>query len=81
MRRANFSEILRYRRITSSRPDDQTLEYSTKNKRASKIVDITTPVDYKVEFKESIKKDKYPDLTRKLKSTVEHESDGFTNFN
>ena len=36
---------------------------------------------HRVKLKESEKKDKYLDLARELKKTVEHESDGDTNCN
>ena len=37
--------------------------------------------NHKVKLKESEKKDKYLDLARELKKTVEHESDNYTNCN
>ena len=44
-------------------------------------MDFAVPVDHKVKLKESQKKDKYLDLARGLKKTVEHESDDYTNCN
>ena len=43
------------------------------------IVDFAVPDDHRVNLKESEKKDKFRDLTRELKKTVEHESEGYTN--
>ena len=37
--------------------------------------------DYRKKLKESEKKDKYLDLTRKQKKTEEHKSDVYTNYN
>ena len=39
-------------------------------------MDFTVPADHRVKLKENEKWDKYLDLTRELKKTVEHESDG-----
>ena len=44
-------------------------------------MDFAVPADHKIKLKESEKKNKYLDLTRKLKKTVEHESDVHTNYN
>ena len=43
-------------------------------KRTCKIVDFAVPADYRIKLKESEKKDKYLDLARELKKTVEHVS-------
>ena len=51
-----------------------------KNKRTCQIVDFAVPADHS-KLKGSKKKDKYLDLARELKKTVEHESDGDTNCN
>ena len=42
---------------------------------------FVVPADHSVKLKESENKDKYLDLARKLKKTVEHESDVDTNCN
>ena len=57
--------------IPARRPD---LIIINKRKRICKIVDFAVPVDHRISLKESEKKDKYLDLTRELKKTVEHES-------
>ena len=44
-------------------------------------MDFVVPADYGVKLKEDKKKNKYQDLARELKKTVEHESDGDTNCN
>ena len=36
--------------------------------------------DYRMKIKESEKKDKYVDLTRELKTTMDHKDDGDTNY-
>ena len=51
-----------------------------KKKRNCWIVDFAVPVDHRVKLKENEKGDKYLDLARKLKKTVEHESDDDTNY-
>ena len=43
------------------------------------MVDFVVLADHWVKLKEREKKDKYLDLSRELKKTVEHESDGDTN--
>ena len=45
------------------------------------IIIIIIIINHRVKLKESEKKDKYLDLARKLKKTVEHESDVYTNCN
>ena len=52
-----------------------------KKKRTSRIVDFAIPALHRVKLKENEKKDKYLDLTKELKKTVEHESDVYTNYN
>ena len=44
-------------------------------------MDFAVPADHRVKFKESEKKDKYLDLVRELKKTVEYENDSDTNCN
>ena len=50
-----------------------------KKKRICKIVDFAVPADRRIYLKECEKKDKYLDLARELKKTVEHESDDCAN--
>ena len=52
-----------------------------KKKRTCWIADFVVLADHRVKLKESKKKDKYLDLARELKKTVEHESDDYTNCN
>ena len=52
-----------------------------KRKRTCKIVDFAVPAHHRVKLIESKNKDKYLDLTRELKKTVEHEGDNYTNYN
>ena len=53
MRRTNFSRILRYKRITESRSDDQTqvIVNNNNNIRTCRIVDIAVIVDHRVKLK------------------------------
>ena len=44
-------------------------------------MDLAVPADHRVKLKENEKREKYPDFARELKKTMEHESDGDTNFN
>ena len=44
-------------------------------------MDFAVPADHRVKLKESEKKDKYLDLARDLKKTVEHERDDYLNCN
>ena len=62
--------------IPARRPD---LIIFNKKERICKIVYFAVPVDRRINLKESEKKDKYLDLGRELKKTVEHESDDCTN--
>ena len=47
-----------------------------KKKRICKIVDFA---DHRIKLKECEKKDKYLNLARKLKKTMEYEGDNYTN--
>ena len=42
-------------------------------------MDFAVPDDHGIKLKESENKDKYLDLARELKKTVEHQSDNYTN--
>ena len=42
-------------------------------------MDFAVPADHRLKLKESEKKDKYLDLARELKKTMEHEGDNYTN--
>ena len=57
--------------IPARRPD---LIIINKRTRICKIVDFAVPADHRINLKEGEKKDKYLDLARELKKTVEHES-------
>ena len=52
-----------------------------KKKRTCQIVNFAIPTDHRVKLKESEKRDKYLDLARELKKTMEHEKDSDTNCN
>ena len=46
-----------------------------------RIVDFAIPADHRLKRKECEKKDKYLDLARELKKTVERAGDNYTNCN
>ena len=46
-----FSEILRYKRITQSRPDDETSKLINKKIRTRYLVDFTVLLDEAVDIK------------------------------
>ena len=52
-----------------------------KKKRTCKIVDFAVPAEHRIKLKECEKKDKYLNLARELKKTVEHAGDNYTNSN
>ena len=55
------------------------LNNNQQKKRLRKIVDFAVPADHRIKLKECEKKDKYLDLARELKKTMEHEEDDYTN--
>ena len=64
--------------ISARSPD---LIIINKKKRTCKIVDFAVLADHRIKLKEYEKKDKYLDLARELKKTMEHEGDNYTNCN
>ena len=62
--------------ISARRPD---LIIINKKKRICKIVDFAVLADHRIKLKECEKKDKYLDLARELKKTMEHDGDNYTN--
>ena len=68
MTHTNSYRSLIDKRITQSRPEDQTL--STKKKKKKKE-------NHRIKLKESEKKDKYLDLAMEL-NNIEHEGDDYT---
>ena len=64
--------------IPAKRPD---LIIINKKKRTWKIVDFAVPADHRIKLRECEKKDKYLDLARELKKTVEHAGGNYTNCN
>ena len=62
----NSFGTLTYKQVTKSRPEDQILQKSIKN-RTCKIVNFPVPADHKIKLKESEKQDKYLDLASELK--------------
>ena len=64
--------------ISARRPDLVTVN---KKQRTCRIENIAVPANHRVKLKKSKKRDKYLDLARELKKTMEHETDGDTNCN
>ena len=65
--------------ISHRRPDLIVINTHKKKKRTCKIVDFAVPAGHRIQLKESEKKDKYLDLARELKKTMEHEGNNYTN--
>ena len=57
----------------------QQQQQQQQKKRIRKIVYFAVPADLRIKLKECEKKDKYLDLARELKKTMEHEGDNYTN--
>ena len=53
--------------------------HNKKKKRICIIVNFAVPADHSIKLKECEKKDKYLDLARELKKTMEYEGDNNTN--
>ena len=64
--------------IPARRPD---LIIINKKKRICKTDDFAVPADHKIKLKECEKKDKYLELARELKKSVEHAGDNYNNCN
>ena len=66
---------------SSENPSAKTsVKNSQEKKTISKIFDFAVPADHSLKLKKKCeKKDTYLDLTRKLKKTMEHEGDDYTN--
>ena len=67
-------------RLISARRPDLIIIKKKKKKKICKIVDFALPADHRIKLKECEKRDKYLDLARELKKTMEHESDNYTNY-
>ena len=63
-------------RISARRPD---IIKINKKKKNCKIVDFAVPADHRIKLKEVVKKDKYLDLSRDLKKTMEYDGKNYTN--
>ena len=61
--------------LISARRPDLIIINKKKKKRICEIVDFAVPADHRIKLKESEKKDKYLDLARELKKTMENEGD------
>ena len=63
--------------FSARRPD--LIVFNNKKKRTCKIVNFAVLADYRIKLKEIKKEDKYLDLARELKKTMDHEGDNCTN--
>ena len=63
-------------RISARRPDliiiDKKRKKKKEKRRTWKILDFAVPADHRIKLKECEKKDKYIDLARELKKTMEN---------
>ena len=50
-----------------------------KKEKICKIVDFAVPAEHRIKLKECEKRDKYLDLARELKKSMEHDGDNYTN--
>ena len=69
--------VIQTNRLIPTRRTD--LAIVNEKKRTWQIADLGIPADHIVTLKESEKRNKYLDLARELKETMEHESSGDTN--
>ena len=67
-------KLIAYNLSQKTRPYD-----NQQKKRTCEIVDFAVPADHRINLQESKKKNKYLDLARELKKTIEHEGDNYTN--
>ena len=65
----------------TNKKQDRNHNNNNKKKRTCKIVDLVVPADHRIKLKECEKNDKYLDLPRELKKTMEHAGDIYTNCN
>ena len=65
--------------LISARRQDFILINKKKEKKTCKIVDFAVSADHRIKLKECEKRDKYIDLARELKKTMEYEGDNYTN--
>ena len=72
--------------ISARRPDliiinNKKKKKRKKKERTCKIVHFAVPANHRIKLKECEKKDKYIDLARELKKTIEHAGENYTNCN
>ena len=65
--------------LISARRPDLIIINKKKKKKTCKIVDFPRPADHRIKLKECEKRDKYLNLARELKKTMEHEGDNYIN--
>ena len=67
--------------LIPARRQDLIIINKKKKKENLQNIDFAIPADHRIKLKECEKKDKYLDLARELKKTVEHAGDNCTNCN
>ena len=67
--------------VNNNNNDKKKKSKKRKEKRTFWIADFAVPGDRRVKLKKSRKRDKCLDISRELKKTLEHKSDGDTNCN
>ena len=65
--------------ISARRPNLRIINKNKKKKKICKIVVFAVLADHGINLFESEKRDKYLDLSRELKKTMEREGDNYTN--
>ena len=65
--------------LISARRPDLIIINKKKKKKICKIFDSAVPSYHRINPKECEKRDKYLDLARELKKTMDHEGDNYTN--
>ena len=66
--------------LISARRQDLITINKKKRKKICKIVNFAVPADHRIKLKECEKRDKYLDLARELKKTMEYSGDNYTNW-
>ena len=66
--------------LVSARKPDLIIIKRRKKKKICKIFDFAFLADHRIKLKEFEKRDKYLNLARELKKTMEHEGDNYTKY-
>ena len=74
-------EIQTHRLILATRSEIDIFNKKKKEEKTYRTVNFSVPDDHRRKLTENEKRDKYLDLARELKKTMEHESDNDKNCN